>query len=183
MDTMLDSYRTALLAKNEAGQMVDSAGPIVLGHAAGDLAGAPRLAHHHLRQGLVDHSDAAPPDGRRAILRAAGRDLASATTTRRSPPRSSALLAAEYLPPKSDDPKLESFFDQWVYGTGIPVAQDELECEGRGAKREADRHGDAIRRGRGFHGRGAGRDYDRQGADDDAVGAVGRCSGDVHGAR
>ena len=31
VDTMLESYRTALLAKNEAGQMVDSAGPIVLG--------------------------------------------------------------------------------------------------------------------------------------------------------
>src|SRR6185436_12892629 len=29
-------------------------------------------------------------------------------------------LAAEFLPPKSGDPKLESFFDQWVYGTGIP---------------------------------------------------------------
>jgi aminopeptidase N len=31
------------------------------------------------------------------------------------------LLAAEYLPPKSDDPKLETFFEQWVYGTGIPT--------------------------------------------------------------
>jgi aminopeptidase N len=31
------------------------------------------------------------------------------------------LLAAEYLPAKSDDPKLESFFEQWVYGTGIPA--------------------------------------------------------------
>jgi aminopeptidase N len=31
------------------------------------------------------------------------------------------LLAAQYLPPKSDDPKLEQFFDQWVYGTGVPA--------------------------------------------------------------
>ena len=30
-------------------------------------------------------------------------------------------LAAEFLPPKSDDPQLETFFDQWVYGTGIPA--------------------------------------------------------------
>jgi len=29
-------------------------------------------------------------------------------------------LAAEFLPAKSSDPKLETFFDQWVYGTGIP---------------------------------------------------------------
>ena len=29
-------------------------------------------------------------------------------------------LAARYLPARSEDPKLESFFDAWVYGTGIP---------------------------------------------------------------
>jgi aminopeptidase N len=29
-------------------------------------------------------------------------------------------LAAGFLPPRTDDPKLEVFFDQWVYGTGIP---------------------------------------------------------------
>jgi aminopeptidase N len=28
--------------------------------------------------------------------------------------------AAAYLPPRSDDPKLETFFEQWVNGTGIP---------------------------------------------------------------
>ena len=31
------------------------------------------------------------------------------------------LLCAEFLPPQSPDPKLENFFDQWVYGTGIPT--------------------------------------------------------------
>jgi aminopeptidase N len=31
------------------------------------------------------------------------------------------LLAAEFLPPKSADPKLEAFFDQWVYSSGIPT--------------------------------------------------------------
>ena len=29
------------------------------------------------------------------------------------------LLAAGFMP-KTDDPRLEAFFDQWVYGTGIP---------------------------------------------------------------
>jgi aminopeptidase N len=29
-------------------------------------------------------------------------------------------LAAGFLPPKSPDANLESFFEQWVYGTGIP---------------------------------------------------------------
>jgi aminopeptidase N len=29
-------------------------------------------------------------------------------------------FVAGWLPPKSPDPQLESFFDQWVYTTGIP---------------------------------------------------------------
>jgi aminopeptidase N len=29
-------------------------------------------------------------------------------------------LAADFLPPGSEDPQLETFFEQWVYGTGIP---------------------------------------------------------------
>jgi aminopeptidase N len=31
------------------------------------------------------------------------------------------LLAAGFLAPKSDDAQLEGFFEQWVYGTGIPA--------------------------------------------------------------
>lgn len=30
-------------------------------------------------------------------------------------------VCAEFLPPGSSDAKLEGFFDQWVYGTGIPT--------------------------------------------------------------
>jgi aminopeptidase N len=29
-------------------------------------------------------------------------------------------LAAEFMPPRSDDANLETFFEQWVYATGIP---------------------------------------------------------------
>ena len=64
MESMLDSYRNALLVKNEAGQTVESAGADRAGPAAGDLAGAARLAHHHLWQRHVDHPHAAPADGR-----------------------------------------------------------------------------------------------------------------------
>src|SRR5262249_21576826 len=40
-------------------------------------------------------------------------------------------VAAQYLPPKSDDPKLESFFEQWVYGTGIPNLKLAYSVKGR----------------------------------------------------
>ena len=41
------------------------------------------------------------------------------------------LLCAEFLPPKSPDPKLENFFDQWVYGTGIPTLKLTYSVKGK----------------------------------------------------
>ncbi|MFN0170952.1 MAG: M1 family metallopeptidase [Bryobacteraceae bacterium] len=41
------------------------------------------------------------------------------------------LLAAEFLPPKSPDPKLEAFFEQWVYSTGIPTLELKYQVRGR----------------------------------------------------
>jgi aminopeptidase N len=41
------------------------------------------------------------------------------------------LLCAEFLPPQSPDPKLESFFDQWVYGTGIPTLKLNYSVKGK----------------------------------------------------
>jgi aminopeptidase N len=40
-------------------------------------------------------------------------------------------LAARFLPPKSDDPKLEVFFAQWVYGTGIPSLKLSYSIKGK----------------------------------------------------
>ena len=90
------------------------------------------------------------------------------------------LLAAEYLPPKSDDPKLESFFEQWVYGTGIPTIK--LTWTVKGVAPNVRLTGTVTQSGvdEDFTRRGAGRGYGRQRAYDDAVGAVGRGSDDVH---
>jgi len=43
-------------------------------------------------------------------------------------------LASEFLPPRSDDPKLETFFDQWVYGTGIPSLKMTYTVKAKGAR-------------------------------------------------
>jgi aminopeptidase N len=40
-------------------------------------------------------------------------------------------IAAEFLPPKSEDPKLEAFFEQWVYGTGIPSVKMQYTVSGK----------------------------------------------------
>jgi aminopeptidase N len=119
MDTLLESYRTELLSKSESGQTVDSAGPIVLGW---------RLASSQ------------EPRGWRTITYGKGSWLMHMLRERMGTERFMSMLsaliqrydgqeitteqfrevAAQSLPPKSDDPKLESFFEQWVYGTGIP---------------------------------------------------------------
>src|SRR5262249_50978914 len=41
------------------------------------------------------------------------------------------LVASEFLPPKSPDPKLEAFFDQWVYSTGIPTLRMKYATSGK----------------------------------------------------
>jgi hypothetical protein len=41
------------------------------------------------------------------------------------------LHAAQFLPPRSEDPKLESFFEQWVYGTGIPSLKMTYSIKGK----------------------------------------------------
>jgi aminopeptidase N len=40
------------------------------------------------------------------------------------------LLAAEFTP-RSDDAKLEAFFDQWIYGTGIPTLKLSYSLKGK----------------------------------------------------
>jgi aminopeptidase N len=43
-------------------------------------------------------------------------------------------IAAKYLPPKSEDPKLENFFEAWVYNTGIPVFRIQGSVQGKPPK-------------------------------------------------
>ncbi len=120
VEQMLDSYRTGLLAHNDAGQPVDSAGPIVLGTRL-ETSQEPR-AWRTITYGKGSWI--------MQMLRArmgADRFLAMLAETAKRYDRKEItteefrLLAAGFLPPKSDDPKLESFFEQWVYGTGIPT--------------------------------------------------------------
>jgi hypothetical protein len=119
-DLLLDDYRRNLLLKNEAGETVDSRGPIVLG---------PRL------------ESSREPRAWRAITYGKGTWILQMLRRRMGDERFLSLLAevlkrydhkdisteqfrelaAGFLPPKTDDPKLEAFFDQWVYGTGIPA--------------------------------------------------------------
>lgn len=120
MDSVLDSYRDHLLAKNAEGRTVESAGPITWG-ARLDSTGlndAWRVITyekgawilHMLRRRLGDER----------FLRML------AETRRRYEFRSISTdqfraLAKEFLPPRTSPESMENFFDTWVYSTGIPA--------------------------------------------------------------
>lgn len=120
MELLLDGYRTELLAKRDNGQPVESAGPIVLGTRL-ESSLEPRAWHaitygkgswilQMLRQRMGEERFLSMLA---EILKRYGRREITTDEFR--------MLASESLPPKSDDPKLELFFDQWVYSTGIPT--------------------------------------------------------------
>jgi aminopeptidase N len=120
LEIMLESYREGLLVKNESGQAVDSAGPIVLGTRL-ESSQEPRAWRsitygkgswiiHMLRRRMGDE---------RFLSMLA--ELSKKYDHKELSTEEFRLFAAQFLPPKSDDPKLESFFEHWVYGTGIPA--------------------------------------------------------------
>jgi hypothetical protein len=120
VEIMLDTYRESLLVKNEAGQTVDSAGPIVLGTRL-ETSQEPR-AWRTITYGkgswIMQMLRGRMGDQKFLALLA---EISKRYDRKDITTEEFRLLAAEYLPPKSDDPKLESFFEQWVYGTGIPT--------------------------------------------------------------
>jgi aminopeptidase N len=120
MDEMLESYRAALLSKNDEGETKESAGPIVLGQRLQSSVqpgawttityGKGSWILHMLRQRMGEERFLAVLSG---IMKRYDHRAITTEDFRQE--------AAAALPPKSDDPKLEAFFGQWVYGTGIPA--------------------------------------------------------------
>jgi hypothetical protein len=120
LEMMLDSYRDGLLAKNESGQTIDSAGPIVLGTRL-ENSQEPR-AWRTITYGkgswIIQMLRRRMGDERFLSMLA---DLSKRYDLKALSTEEFRVFAAQYLPPKSDDAKLETFFEHWVYGTGIPT--------------------------------------------------------------
>jgi len=119
VDAVLDDYRNQLLAKSENGHSVESSGPITWGFRLQSSLSpdAWRIVTYHkgtwimhmLRRRLGDEKFL-------SLLReVSNRYRFSSISTEQFRD-----LAAAYMPPKSADRTLESFFDNWVYGVGIP---------------------------------------------------------------
>ncbi len=130
LESVLNEYRFNLLKKDAGGKTLDSAGPIVMGSRleSSQTPGAWRIITyekgswilHMLRRKMGDRQfDAMLGELRRRF------EFKTISTEQLR------LLAAEFLPPQSPDPKLELFFEQWVYGTGIPTLELKYSLRGR----------------------------------------------------
>ncbi len=129
-ESVLNEYRGELLAKSQNGRTIESSGPIALGIRLLSsqnpqawrtiVYGKGAWILHMLRRRMGDE-----------------RFLAFLSELRRRfewkslDTESFRLLAAEFLPPKSPDPKLEAFFDQWVYSSGIPTLHMKYSLAGK----------------------------------------------------
>jgi len=118
-EVMLDSYRNYLLEKTQGGQTVESLGPVVFGLRL-ESSLLPSAYHtitygkgtwimQMLRRRMGDERFGAMLA--EVLKRYDRRDLTTEEFR---------ALAAQFLPARSEDPQLASFFEQWVYGTGIP---------------------------------------------------------------
>jgi hypothetical protein len=119
LDAVLDDYRNHLLLKTAGGGSLESAGPIVWGYRL-ESSLAPDAWRtvtyekgtwiiHMLRRRLGDEKFL-------SLLRDICSKYHSISTDQFRD------LARQYAPP-SADPDLKIFFDNWVYGTGIPAVK------------------------------------------------------------
>jgi hypothetical protein len=130
VDIILENYRQDLLLKGENGQTIESTGPIVMG---GRLESSQQPAAWRnitygkgtwimqmLRRRMGDERFLSMLN---EMLKRYARSEVSTEDFRR--------LAVQFLPPKSDDTQLQTFFDQWIYGTGIPSLKLEYSLKGK----------------------------------------------------
>ena len=130
VDNLLDEYRRELLAKGPDGETTESEGPIVDGRrleSSNNPSAWNAVAYgkgtwilHMLRRRMGDAQ----------FMKMLG-ELRRRYEWKAIDTDQFRLLCAEFLPKGSRDPKLENFFDQWVYGTGVPALKLNYSVKGK----------------------------------------------------
>lgn len=130
LDQLLEAYEQRLLAKSEDGERMESIGPIFWGlrlqssrsneawHIIVYEKGS--WIMHMLRKRMGD--DRFFKMLNEACRRYAFKGMSTEDFRR---------LAQEFMPPQSGPDSLESFFESWVYGTGIPTLKTSSSMKGK----------------------------------------------------
>lgn len=147
-ESVLARYKERLLRKTEGGKTVESAGPIIWGPRlyTSQTPGAWRVITYEKGSWIIHMLRRRMGDERfLAMLGQLRRRYQFQPVTTDEFRK----LAAEFLPPKTFDPQLEAFFDQWVYQTGVPSLKLNYSVKGKapavrltGAVTQADVDGD-----------------------------------------
>ena len=129
LDLVLDDYRRDLLAPGKP-TTIESSGPITWGYRLREnvaldpwraiIYGKGTWIIHMLRRRMGDE----------AFLRMLA-TLRKRYEYRTISTEEFRALAAMFLPPGDPDPKLETFFDSWVYGTGVPTLEMSTSVKGK----------------------------------------------------
>ena len=129
-DVMLNSYRNLLLEKTQGGQTVESLGPIVFGLRLenSQLPSAYRSITYGKGTWIMQMLRRRMGDERFGSMLA---EVLRRYDRRDITTEEFRALAARFLPARSEDPQLTSFFDQWVYATGIPTLKLSWSVKGK----------------------------------------------------
>ncbi len=120
LDGVLASYREELLAKTDSGSTIESAGPIVWGSRlmSSHTPDAWRIITYEKGSWIMHMLRRRMGDDRFLSMLA---QLRKRYQYKKISTEEFRMLAAEFMPPKSPDPQLEWFFEQFVYATGVPA--------------------------------------------------------------
>jgi hypothetical protein len=129
LDSVLNEYRDNLLTE-AGGKTLESAGPIIWGTRLinSQTPNAWRVITYEKGSWILHMLRMRMGDARFLGLLGA---LVKQKRYQRLSTEEFQQLAASFLPPRSEDPKLEGFFDQWVYGTGIPTLKFSYTVRGK----------------------------------------------------
>jgi aminopeptidase N len=116
---VLADYRNHLLSKREGGRSLESAGPIIWGSRlqSSQMPDAWRIITYEKGSWILHMLRRRMGDER--FLEMLGQ-LRKRYQFRPVTNEQFRKLAVEFLPPKSPDPQLEGFFEQYVFSTGVP---------------------------------------------------------------
>jgi len=135
VDTLLATYRDALLDRNAAGVTVESAGPVTQGRRV-ELDGKTDawIAVMYGKGAWIMHMLHARM-GDDAFWKMLG-ELRRRYEYKNLTTDEFRALCAEFLPEGVPDRKLEAFFDQWVSGTGMPELRLNASMKNAGGRGE-----------------------------------------------